>query len=173
MTFAILNVCLHRSQNKCKILTRRSVFEAKKKYYQCIICPEHQPQVKRDALRHEEGGRHIQALRARDDNDDATASTQSSSFRTSSVHGPAIAGDYPDQLYHSYAPEPSRAMQEAILLGALETTDQNYQVAALDLGALLTMPSGWHSGSDVLSDDDDESSAAPSSDNEGSISDGM
>ena len=93
--------------------------------------------------------RHVEALRARDSNNDnennatpfaETPLAPNSSPSPPSVHGPGLAYDCLDQLYHSCSPEPPPAIQEAILLGALETMDQGYQVTALHLGTLLQPP---------------------------------
>lgn len=91
----------------------------------------------------------------------------------SSVHGPALASDRPDQLYRSYEPEPPPSVREAILQGALETTDQDYQATALDLGTLLKAPSEQHSEPDFAIDTDEKSSITPSSDDGGSITGGV
>jgi hypothetical protein len=152
-----------------KHLKHSAVFVAKKKNYQCIICPRHQPQNKRGAKRHEDTDRHVQALRARseDGNNSTMTTAQESptlSFSTSfpSIHGPALAGDHTNQLYHSYSHEPSPAVQETILSGALESLDPNYKTTALDLGTLLTVPSEQTPESSAASDDDDACSTMSS-----------
>ena len=69
-------------------------------------------------------------------------------------------------------PEPPHTVQEQILLGALETMDQDYQQTALGLGVLF-MPTALGFESDTMSDEDDIHLTAFSSDVEGSITGGM
>lgn len=162
-----------------RYLMHCTVFEVVNRYYRCIVCIRHLPQLKADAVRHENSVRHVEALRARDgDNSDnntenennAMPSTQrlTPNFSPPSVHGPALACDRPDQLYHSCSPKPPPIIQETILLGALETMEQGYQMTALDLGTLLQAPE-WSSGSPAPSS---ESSTTSSSDTEARITDG-
>lgn len=72
------------------------------------------------------------------------------------VRSPVFTCDPLDQPNNEDSPEPPNAVQEEILLGALNSMDQDYRMWALRLGTMLAMPPENDPELDAATSSDDE-----------------